>query len=265
MRREYLAMLKGDRFLLALAVLLGLMVTGNSPAVAACPGAQGEVAVSPDATPEVWQVKPNQAPAGSEVTFQVEGRNFAEGVRAESENADKVKITSLRRVSSSKLEVKVAISGQAPAGDAGFYVRNPQGHGSGYGGFGITPAQAPPPAPGKPAKTTVPAATEVSGGAVSKYEVFNLGEGVSILQNPNKPKGVLSVVGGKLRYEEAGKEVFSLAPSEIKEIDANSVLGYSTGTLHVILNSGPTYNFAPASLSMSDGQKMLDSLKRALH
>jgi hypothetical protein len=274
MRRDYRFGVKGDRFLLVFVVLLGFMVTGSSPAVAACPRAQGETAVSPDATPEVWQVKPNQAPAGSGVTFQVEGRNFAEGIRVESENTGKVKITSARRISGGMLEVKVAISAQASVGDAGFYVRNPQAHGSGYGGFGITAAQAPPPAPtaevgpsapAKPSKPTVPAATEVPGGAVSKYEVFNLGEGVSILQNPNKSKGVLSVVGGKLRYEEAGKEVFSLAPSEIKEIDANTVLGYSTGTIHVILNSGPTYNFAPASLSIADGQKMLDSLKRALH
>ena len=261
MRREYLSVLKGDRFLLVLAVLLGFMVTGNSP-VAACPGAQGETAVSPDATPEVWQVKPNQTPAGSEVTFQVEGRNFAEGVRAESESTEKVKITSVRRINDSKLEVKAAINAQAPAGDAGFYVRNPQGHGSGYGGFGITAAQA----PAKPAaKTTVPATTQETGGAATKFEVFNLGEGINLLQNPNKSKGVLSVAGGKLKYEEGGKEVFSLAPSEIKEIDANSILGYNTGTIHVILNSGPTYNFAPASLSMTDGPKMLDGLKRALH
>jgi hypothetical protein len=367
MRRVYRSVLKGDRFLLVFVVLLGFMVTGSLPAVAACPGAQGEVAVSPDATPEVWQVKPNQVPAGREVTFQVEGRNFAEGVRAESENTEKVKITSARRVSSSKLEVKVAISGQAPVGDAGFYVRNPQGHGSGYGGFGITPAQAPPPAPtaevgpsvpatpevaavnparanqgasvsvkitgknfakdakvsfsnsgitvaevkvkateiaariqvgrdaeagtgslyvtnpsgpqaespfevvasqapAKPAtKPAVAVTTEETTGAAARYEVFNLGEGVSILQNPNKPKGLLSVAGGKLRYEEAGKEVFSVAPSEIKEIDANSVFGINTGTFHVILNSGSTYNFAAASLSMTDGQKMLDSLKRGLH
>ena len=162
MRREYLSVLKGYRFLLALAVLLGFMVTGNSPAVAACPGAQEEAAVSPDATPEVWQVKPNQVPAGSEVTFQVEGRNFAEGVRAESDNPEKVKITSVRRVSDSKLEVKVAISGQAPVGDAGFYVRNPQGSGSGYGGFGITPAQAAPPAPTAEIGLSAPATPEVA-------------------------------------------------------------------------------------------------------
>jgi hypothetical protein len=272
MRREYLSVLKGDWFLLALTVLLGLMVTGSSPAVGL--GAQGETAVSPDATPEVWQVKPNQTPAGSDVTFQVEGRNFAEGVRAESESTEKVKITSVRRVSDSKLEVKAAISGQAAVGDAGFYVRNPKGHGSGYGGFGITAAQAPSPAPtaevgpsapATPGKTTVPATTQETGGAATKFEVFNLGEGINLLQNPNKSKGVLSVAGGKLKYEEGGKEVFSLAPSEIKEIDANSILGYNTGTIHVILNSGPTYNFAPASLSMTDGPKMLDGLKRALH
>ena len=367
MRCDYLSVLKGYRFLLVFVVLLGFMVTGGSSALAACPGAQEEAAVSPDATPEVWQVKPNQVPAGSEVTFQVEGRNFAEGVRAESENPEKVTVTSARRVSSGKLEVKVAISGQAPVGDAGFYVRNPQGSGSGYGGFGITPAQAAPPAPtaeigpsapatpevaavnparanqgatlslkitGKhfakdakvsfsnpgitvaevkpkateiaariqvardaeagtgslyvtnssgpqaespfevvasqaPAKpATKPAAVvtteETTGGAAARYEVYNLGEGVNILQTPNKPKGILGVVGGKLRYEEAGKEVFSVAPSEIKEIDANSVFGYNTGTFHVILNSGPTYNFAAASLSITDGQKILDSLKRAL-
>ena len=156
MRRKFLSVLKSDRFLLALAVLLGFMVTGNSPA-AACPGAQGEAAVSSDATPEVWQVKPNQAPAGSEVTFQVAGRNFAEGVRAESESTDKVKITSARRVSDSKLEVKAAISGQAPLGDASFYVRNPQGHGSGYGGFGITSAQVPTPVPTQEVEPSAPA------------------------------------------------------------------------------------------------------------
>jgi len=367
MRRDYRSVLKGDRFLLVFVVFLGFVVTGGSSALTACPGAQGETAVSPDATPEVWQVKPNQAPAGSEVTFQIEGRNFAQGVKAESENAEMVKITSVRRVSGSKLEVKVAISGQAPVGDAGFYVRNPQGHGSGYGGFGITAAQAPPPAPAaevepstpgtpevaavnparanqgatvslkiagkdfandakvsfsnpgitvtetkakateialriqvaadaeagtgslyvtnpngrqaespfevvasqppaKPAaKTKVPATTQETGGAADRYEVYNLGEGVNILQNPNKPKGVLSVVGGKLRYEEAGKEVFSAAPSDIKEMDANSVFGYNTGTFHVTLNSGQNYNFAAATLSISDGQKILDSIKRALH
>jgi hypothetical protein len=42
------------------------------------------------------------------------------------------------------------------------------------------------------------------------------------------------------------------------------VLGYDTGTFHVILKSGKTYNFAPASLSVTDGQKMLESIKQAL-
>jgi hypothetical protein len=356
MRRDARSLKWGDRFVLV--VFLGFMMTGGSSALTACPGAQGETAVSPDATPEVWQVKPNQAPAGSEVTFQIEGRNFAQGVRAEAENAEMVKVTSVRRVSSSKLELKVSISRQAPVSDAGFYVRNPQGHGSAYGGFGITAAQAPtaevqPSAPatpevaavnparvaqgaaaslkitGKdfasdakvsfsnpgitvaeakakateisariqvaadaapgtgslyvtnpngqqaespfevvaaqaPAKPTVPAKTQPSG-AADRYEVYNLGEGVNILQNPNKPKGVLSVVGGKLRYEEAGKEVFSAAPSDIKEMDANVVFGYNTGTFHVTLNAGQNYNFAAATLSISDGQKVLESLKRALH
>jgi hypothetical protein len=74
----------------------------------------------------------------------------------------------------------------------------------------------------------------------------------------------LSVAGGKLKYQEAGKTVFIVGRGEITEIDANTVLGYDTGTFHVILKSGKTYNFAPASLSVTDGQKMLESIKQAL-
>jgi hypothetical protein len=43
------------------------------------------------------------------------------------------------------------------------------------------------------------------------------------------------------------------------------VFGYNTGTFHVTLNAGQNYNFAAATLSISDGQKVLESLKRALH
>jgi hypothetical protein len=86
---------------------------------------------------------------------------------------------------------------------------------------------------------------------------------MNILQSANKPRGILSIGGSRLKYQEAGKPVFSVGRTEIKEIDANTLLGYNTGTFHVILKSGKTYNFAPASLSVADGQKMLESMKHA--
>ena len=202
-------------------------------------------------------MNPARANQGATVSLKITGKNFAQDAKVSFSNPG---ITTAEvKPKATEIATRIQVARDAEAGTGSLFVTNPNGR-QAESPFEVVASQA----PAKPAKTTVPATTEVSGGAVSKYEVFNLGEGVSILQNPNKLKGVLSVVGGKLRYEEAGKEVFSVAPSEIKEIDANSVLGYNTGTIHVILNSGPTYNFAPASLSITDGQKILEGLKGAL-
>jgi hypothetical protein len=119
---------------------------------------------------------------------------------------------------------------------------------------------APPAAVSKPPATTAPKPSTAGRG----FEVYNLGDGVNILQSADKPRGTSSVEGGKLIYQEAGKTVFSVGRAEITEIDANSLLGYNTGTFHVILKSGKTYNFAPASLDITDGQRMLEHLKQAL-
>jgi len=95
--------------------------------------------------------------------------------------------------------------------------------------------------------------------------VFNLGEGISILQNPAKSKGTLTLTGNKLTYNEEGKEVFSAAAAEVKEIEVNSVLGVNTGTFHIMLNSGKTYNFIAASLRPPDSEAMVSTLQSALH
>jgi len=126
----------------------------------------------------------------------------------------------------------------------------------------VRPVAPTPTAQPKPPSTPTPAQKTAS--AEPRFEVYNLGDGVNILQSANKPRGTLSVAGGKLKYQEAGKTVFIVGRGEITEIDANTVLGYDTGTFHVILKSGKTYNFAPASLSVTDGQKMLESIKQAL-
>ena len=98
-----------------------------------------------------------------------------------------------------------------------------------------------------------------------RFEVFNLGEGVGALQNLNKPKGTLSAIGGKIKYEETGRVLFTVSAGEIKEISPNIVLGVNTGTFHIILGSGQTYNFAPATLALGDGQRIVEALKRSLH
>ena len=68
---------------------------------------------------------------------------------------------------------------------------------------------------------------------------------------------------GKLKYLEAGKEVFSAAAADIKEIGLNTFLGVNTGTFHIILNSGKTFNFIAASLRPADSQSIVDALERA--
>jgi hypothetical protein len=118
----------------------------------------------------------------------------------------------------------------------------------------ITPKPPAPPVPSTPKPSS----------AEQHFEVYNLGDAMNILQSADKPRGTLSADAGKLKYQEAGKTVFSASRAEITEIDANTVLGYDTGTFHVILKSGKTYNFAPASLNVADGQKMRESIKHAL-
>jgi acyl dehydratase len=51
--------------------------------------------------------------------------------------------------------------------------------------------------------------------------------------------------------------------AEVKEITANAVLGYNTGTFHVILKSGKSYNFALTSLDITDLRGWNESRRRA--
>ncbi len=118
--------------------------------------------------------------------------------------------------------------------------------------------------------TTPAASTSVSPGAKGlgpaalRFEVYNLGEARTILQNPGKARGALTMAGGKLKYEESGAEVFSASSGDIQEIDMNSYFGVKTPVFHVILNSGRTFNFVAPSLQTYDSQSMVDSLRRAL-
>lgn len=246
-------------FLVMFAVLQGLA----SICLCAAAALQGEVDVSPEATPEIRQIKPEQAAASSEVTIEIKGRNFSRGAYV-SFSHPAVHVISTRRAGATRLESKLAIAKKAPSGTISLYVSNPAGAVA-EAPFTITGGTTPAPAPAAPVPAATPPAPPQSPGAgAPRFEVLNLGEGIEILQSLNKPRGILRLAAGKLIYEEAGKEVFSALPAEIKEIEVNAILGVNTGTFHVILKSGKTFNFAPASLRPADSQAIMDSIRQAL-
>jgi hypothetical protein len=262
-----------------LAVLTACLAPASSTAAAA----QAETDVSPQATPEIQQVKPTQAAAGEEVTLTIDGRNFSRGAYV-SFTDPSVRVLSTRRISATQLEAKLAIGGKATAGTTSLYVSNPASSVA-AAPFAIvaanspsaptaptpttaapappTPAPAPAPAP-TPEPPATPAAVPQTGES-QQFQVYNLGDVSTLLQSTNKPKGTLAFAGGKLSYQEGDKQLFSLAVGDIKEIDVNTILGVNTGTFHVILNSGKTYNFVAASLRPADSQQIVESLRKALH
>lgn len=243
-----------------------------------------EIEVSPDATPEITQVKPSQAGAGDEVTLTIAGRNFSRGAYVSFTNPA-IHVVSTRRVSATQLEARVAIGGRVTAGAVSLYVSNPASSvaetlftitgalapsapeaegvasGSSTAASAAAPTASPAPA-ATPASTPAPAA--IAGSTTQRFQVYNLGDVVSILESSNKPKGTLAISGGRLSYQEGDKEVFSVPLGEIKEVEANTLLGVNTGTFHVILNSGKTYNFVAASLRPAESQQIVDSLRKAL-
>ena len=169
---------------------------------------------------------------------------------------------------SSEIEVRIHVDTNAAAGATTLYVANPDDSGAEAGfdvaaGAVVTEGEDPSEAPAK----SKPAASADSAGAASgqQFQVINLGEIGGLLKGTGtKPQGTLSISKGKLAYTEAGQQVFSVSSGDVREIDENQVFGISTGTFHLILNSGKTYNFAAASLRPADGQSIISSLRQAL-
>jgi hypothetical protein len=104
------------------AVLGTLLGVASSAALASAP--QGEIDVSPEATPEIRQVKPNQAAAGEVVTVVISGQNFSRGAYV-SFSTPTVNVLSTRRVNATELEAELAVGKRAPAGTVSLYVSNP--------------------------------------------------------------------------------------------------------------------------------------------
>lgn len=202
-------------------------------------------------TPEVASVNPSRVGLGSHVTLKITGRNFASGAKVAFSNPG-IRVLETNVSKPTELAATIEVAKGASPGKTSLFVVNP----------GDVEVEVPfevvgegSPSPGG----------EAGGGQVQHFEVFNLGDVSSILQSANKPKGTLTVGGGKLRYEENGKEVFSAATHDVQEIDANAFFGVNTGTFHVILRSGKRFNFVPSSLRPADTDSLVNTLRQALH
>lgn len=225
----------------------------------------------PQNAPQVTSVEPAMVGPGSRCTLKVKGKGFADGAVISFSNPG-VQVLATRFKKSSELEVDVQIASDAATGPGGLFVVNPDDSEVEYS-FDISGKAVTTEIPSAPTTTTLPATTSTPSTTVGKsevktseqkFEVYNVGNAGSILHNPGQAKGSLIVAGGRLRYEDGGKEVFSVGAGEIQEIGVNVIFGINTGTFHVILRGSRTYNFAGATLRPADTESMVNSLRQAL-
>jgi hypothetical protein len=233
-----------------------------------------EIQPSEFGTPELAAVEPARAARGAQVSIKISGKNFAPKAKVAFSNPG-IRVLDTQVGKPTELVTRIKVAPDAPSGTTGLFVVNSDDRETEVA-FTVTEetapaAPAPPtttaaPAPAAPtaAASTAPATPAPAAAETLRFDVIGLGDVTSLLQTRNLPKGTLTFGGGKLRYEEAGKEVFAASVVDIKEIGMNTILGVNTGTFHVILSSGKTFNFAAASFRPADGQAIADSLRRAL-
>jgi hypothetical protein len=219
---------------------------------------------SPNA-PEVKSVEPSKAGPGSQLTLKIKGKDFADGASVSFSNPG-VQVLGTHFQKSSELSVDIQIASDAATGSTSLFVVNPDDseveHTFEISGEAVTTGTAT--TQTTPSSPTTKTTKTESSANEQKFEVYNVGDAGSILHNPTQAKGALVVAGGKLRYEEGGKEVFSAGAGDIQEIGSNVIFGINTGTFHVILKASKTYNFASATLRPADTQTIVDSLRHAL-
>jgi len=222
----------------------------------------------PAGTPEVSQVNPAQVAQGSQATVKVKGKNFAPGAKVSFANPGIV-VLSTEAAKPGELSVSIQVALDAPAGSTSLFVVNPDDS-EAEGAFEVTPGSPtgkPTPETPTTGTTTTTTTMPTTGGktaAEERFEVYNLGDAASILQNPGNSKGTIIVGGGKLRFEDAGQVVFSVAAESLKKVDVNTFYGMSTRTFHIILTSGKRYNFAGASLKQDESQTLVNAIRAAL-
>jgi hypothetical protein len=242
----------------ALTIVAAAVPAPEAPATPSAPVAPSSPAEtvhpSESSTPEVTSVDSPRAAPKSEASLKIRGKDFAQGAKVSFSNPG-IRVLETTASTTTELTVRIQIAADAPTGKTSLFVVNPDD----------SEAEA----PFEVAGGTTKAAT-VSGPANSageRFEVYNLGDVASILQTRNKIKGTLIVTGQKLSYEEAGKEVFSTSLADIKEVGANIIpgLNFNTGTFHINLTTGKTYNFIAGSLRPADTQSIVYSLRKIIH
>lgn len=214
------------------------------PGVTALPH---EVRTSPDA-PQVTKVDPIRVEIGSKRSIKVTGKNFKEGAKVAFSNPG-IRVLGTEFKKSTQLIAQIEVAPNAPAGDTSLFVVNPD-EGEVEVKFEVVRE-----------KSTDSGAENVP---VQKFNVYNLGNATTIFQNPGKVQGQLVLEGSRLKYEQDGKVVFATKGNDIQEIAPNVIFGLNTGTFHIILTSGKTYNFISSSLLPADTNSIIESLRRAL-
>jgi hypothetical protein len=231
------------------------------------------VAGQPAATvPEVTRLEPVRAGRGSELELKIHGKNFAKGAKVAFSNPG-IRVLGTQVAKDTEMTVRIQIAADAATGAGGLFVVNPDDNET-EAAFVVTDEAPARMAPAVSTASPAPAAAPVPASAPAKagkgaaeprnFEVLRLADVAGILQKGNRAKGTLTLAEGNLRYEESGKEVFVVPAAEVKEIGANTILGMNTGTFHVILNSGQTYNFIAASLRPADSESIIDALRKAV-
>lgn len=215
--------------------------------------------------PEVKSVEPSKVGPGSQTTLKIKGKGFVEGATVSFSNPG-IQVLGMHFQKSSELSVDIRVASDAATGSTSLFVVNPDDSevecAFEIGGAAVTTEITTTSTTKEP--TTTSKTKTQSDANEQKFDVYNVGEAGTIFRNPTQAKGTLILAGGKLRYEESGKEIFSAQAVEIQEIATNVIFGINTGTFHVILKPSKTYNFASATLRPADTQSIVDSLRRAL-
>lgn len=210
-----------------------------------------ETPSSSSQAPVVTKVEPAQVEPGSKKSVKVSGKNFKEGAKVAFSNPG-IRVLKTEYKKSTQLIAQIEVAPNAPVGKTGLFVINPD-NSEVETGFEVSG--------GNSGKSGAAASTSAQ---TQQFSVYNLGSAVSIFQNPGQAKGQLVAEGGRLKYEQDGKVVFTAKPGDIQEIAPNIFFGLNTGTFHIILRSGKTYNFVSSSLTPADTNSIVESLRRAL-
>lgn len=211
----------------------------------------GEIRTSSDA-PQVTKVDPIRVSPGSKKSIKVTGKNFKEGTKVTFSNPG-IRVLGTEFKKSTQLIARIEVAPNAPTGNTSLFVVNPD-ESEVEVGFEVVQERS----------NGTGAASAGANVPVQRFDVYNLGNATTIFQKPGKAQGQLVLEGTRLKYEQYGKVIFAAKASDIQEIAPNVFFGLNTGTFHIILTSGKTYNFISSSLTPADTNSIVESLRRAL-